>query len=281
MRKLMKLQWHDLRNQLLLLDDGAGPEAIFRTLVAGFRKYRTQFCSEPFSHLRFARYFSMQAADYPVAQSTMRDGEFRYFKKCIQRYEVREDLYSIMALLCETMERLVTVRIEQCCPRCHHDDFATCKALASGELVMQCAVCFHVQARHGAAFVGGALTFASAADLRLPGRPPAPSLPLPAQLSPRLRVDAGQMVDYNLVVLSYRDADTDSAGLLHNFYRGMPVAIFDDDTDEQGQPGHVIADGYVEPVSTPPPWAPGARWLCRIDKAGMRRVSTPAAGQDS
>lgn len=272
MRKLMKLQWHDLRNRLLLLDDDAAPEAIFRTLVGGFRQYRPQFCSEPFAHMRFARYFSMQAADYPVAQSAMRDDEFRHLKQCIGRYEVRENLHSIMALLCDTMERLVTLRIDECCPECFHDDFATCKVVATGELVMQCAVCFHVEGRDGARYEGGPLAFASASDLRLPGRPPPPSLPLPTHLSPRIRVDAGEMLDYDLVVLSHRDAESDSAGILHDFYRGMPVAIFDDDTDELGQPGHVIADGHAEPAGTLPWRPPSVKWLCRIDRKGMRRV---------
>lgn len=67
MRKLMKLQWHDLRNRLLLLDDDAEPEAIFRTLVGAFRTYLPQFCSRPFAHMGFARYFSMQAWPAPGA----------------------------------------------------------------------------------------------------------------------------------------------------------------------------------------------------------------------
>ncbi|NHZ38367.1 hypothetical protein [Massilia rubra] len=276
MRKLMKHQWHDLRDQLLRLDDHAGPEVIFKTLVAGFRKYRPQFSSGPFAYLRFARYFSMQAADYPVAQSTMRDAEFRHFKKCILRYDVWSDLNSIAGLLSETMERLLTLHIEQCCPRCRHEDFATYQSVATGQLVIQCAVCFHVEGRNSDAYAGGAITFASAADLRLPGRPPATTLPLPAHLSPRIRVDCAGMVDYNLVVLSHRDEETDSAGALHGFYRGMPVAIFDEDINEQGHPGFLVANGHAEPVVNPPPWAPTARWLCRIDKTGVRHAS--AAG---
>ncbi|NHZ42771.1 hypothetical protein [Massilia aquatica] len=275
MRKLMKLQWHDLRDQLLLLDDHAEPEAIFRTLVAYIRQYRPQFTTQPFSHLRFARFFNMQAADYPVAQSTMRDDEWREVKQDMLGYEVRENLHSIMALLSDTLERLITLRIDACCPECGYDDVATYKGLASGEFVMQCALCRHRQGRNGAADVTGPFTFASAADMRLPGRPPAPCLPLPAQLSPRIRVDAGEMVDYNLVVLSHGDAETDSAGTLHDFYRGMPVAIFDHDTGQLGQPGHVIADGHAQPASPAPRWAPTARWLCRIDNNGLRRA--PAA----
>lgn len=277
MRKLMKLQWQELRARLLELGDDAEPEVIFTTLVAGFRRYRPQFSSKPFSDLRFARYFGMRAADYPLAQSALRDAEFRHFKAWLVKYEVRGDLGAIAGLLDEAMRRLLTPHIEQCCPRCGHEDFAIYKSLATRQLVLECGTCFHVQGRHGEPHPGGPITFASAADLRLPGRPAAPVLALPAQLAPRIRVDFGEMLDYNLVVLSRRNQESARAGVLLDFYRGQPVAIVDDDIDEHGLPGHLIADGHAEPAmgTALPPWAADAAWLCRIDKRGIRRLPAP------
>ncbi|MCE3602711.1 hypothetical protein LXA47_03740 [Massilia sp. P8910] len=272
----MKLQWHDLRDRLLDLDDDAAPEAIFKTLVAGFRKYRPQFSSAPFSTYRFARYFSMQAADYPVAQSALRDAEFRHFKTSLRKYEVSPDLDSIAGLLREAMEQLVTLHVEHCCPRCGHWDFATYKSVAAAQFVIECAVCGHVEGRNGEPYAGGTITLPDAHDLLLPGRAAAPATrpPLPPYLTPRIRIDAGDMLNYNLVILSRRDEEADCAGAVIGFYRGMPVAIVADDTDEQGQPGYLIADGHADPVAAAPTWAADARWLCRIDKKGPNVVSS-------
>ncbi|MDM5181105.1 hypothetical protein PO883_28380 [Massilia sp. DJPM01] len=289
MRRLMKNQWHDLRDQLLKLDDSAEPERIFATLVAGFRKYRAQFSSKPFSGRRFAQYFSMKAVDYPVKQSAMRDEAFRHFKTAIEQYEVRTHLASIEGILHDAMEQLLVIQVEQRCPVCGPSDFMLFKAVGSGQLVLECQDCFHVQGCAGEPYDQSGITYARNDDLgplpapvalaRAPDavqakRRQATSDELSASgRSPRIRVDSGEMLDYNLVVLSRRDEETDSSGALISFYRGMPVAIFDEDTDEQGRVDDLVADGHAEPVTEPPRWCPDAKWLCKIDKAGIRHAS--------
>ncbi|MDQ1811833.1 hypothetical protein RBA41_00805 [Massilia sp. CCM 9210] len=283
MRRLMKTQWHDLRDQLLKLDDNAEPERIFSTLVAGFRKYRAQFSSKPFSHRRFAQYFSMKAADYPVAQSGMRDDAFRHFKTRIGQYEVKTDLDSIVVTLHDAIEQLLVVHVEQCCPVCGQSDAYMYKTVGTGQLVLECQDCFHVQGCAGEPYDQSRVTYARNDDISAldpvatcarAGDGVAANGPQAAPgRTARIRVDFGDMLEYNLVVLSRRDEETDSCGAPVSFYRGMPVAIFDEDTDEQGNLDDLIADGHAEPVTVPPPWCPDATWLCRIDKNGIRHAS--------
>jgi hypothetical protein len=73
------------------------------------------------------------------------------------------------------------------------------------------------------------------------------------------------------VLLSQTDEKTDSAGNPIRLVEGLTVHVYMDDPDEAGIPGALVADGVVEP-SPGVGWTAPAKWCCRIDSEGIRRL---------
>ena len=59
----------------------------------------------------------------------------------------------------------------------------------------------------------------------------------------RIYVDFNEMVDYNTVLLSKDDTKMDSEGNVITFYEGMPVSIYMDDVDGNGEVDNLVAEG--------------------------------------
>jgi hypothetical protein len=87
---------------------------------------------------------------------------------------------------------------------------------------------------------------------------------------PRVRVDFNEMVAENLVLLAKGDDVSDSAGGQVRLTEGMAVHIYEEDPDEDGNPGALIADGVVE-RNEAGGWTSAAKWNCRINSRGIRR----------
>jgi hypothetical protein len=87
----------------------------------------------------------------------------------------------------------------------------------------------------------------------------------------RLYVDFNEMVEPDLVLLSKTDEQVDSSGRPVRLYEGLSVHVYMDDPDEHGKPGALVADGLVE-RSPGTGWTAPAKWCCRIDSKGIRRI---------
>ena len=61
----------------------------------------------------------------------------------------------------------------------------------------------------------------------------------------RIYVDFNEMVDDNTVLLSKEDTKVDSEGNTITFHEGMPVSIYTDDEDENGEKDNLIAEGVA------------------------------------
>lgn len=98
---------------------------------------------------------------------------------------------------------------------------------------------------------------------------------------PRIYVDFNEMVTDNVVLLSKDDAKCDSAGNIVNFYEGMPVALYMDDLDADGNPDDLMAAGVAVRynLSAYPYWR-HVRWCCLIDGDGIRHQSEIKARPD-
>ncbi len=88
---------------------------------------------------------------------------------------------------------------------------------------------------------------------------------------PRLYVDFNEMLDEDLVLLSKGDVKADSSGADIDLHAGMRVHIYMDDVDENGVEDPLIADGVVE-AAPRTGWSAAAKWCCRIDTKGIRRL---------
>lgn len=86
----------------------------------------------------------------------------------------------------------------------------------------------------------------------------------------RLPVDFNEMVAQDLVLLAREDERYDSSGNLIAFSQGVRVHLYQEDADDSGAPGFLLATGTVE-RNTSDGWSAGVRWCCRID--GWKRLS--------
>ena len=88
----------------------------------------------------------------------------------------------------------------------------------------------------------------------------------------RIKVDFNEMVGSDLVLLSTEDSKADSNGMTVNLSEGRRVDLYQEDSDEDGNPDYLVATGLVERNSADD-WSSHVRWCCRIDKDGIRHLS--------
>ena len=91
-------------------------------------------------------------------------------------------------------------------------------------------------------------------------------------MNPRVYVDFNEMPTSDEVLLSQEDSKLDSAGNLVDFTDGNAVAVYMDDTDEDGNPDKLLADG-VAIRNVHGGWTSVAKWILKIDSRGIRRES--------
>ena len=87
---------------------------------------------------------------------------------------------------------------------------------------------------------------------------------------PRIYVDFNEMLDGNIVLLSVNDSKMDSEGNVIQFYEGLPVYIYSDDIDENGNEDNIIANGFAVKydLSKDKHWS-HVKWRCQIDNDGI------------
>ncbi|MDE7423153.1 MAG: hypothetical protein K2N51_05615 [Lachnospiraceae bacterium] len=85
----------------------------------------------------------------------------------------------------------------------------------------------------------------------------------------RIYVDFNEMVDNNTVLLSKDDTKIDSKGNQINFYEGMPVSIYMDDVNGNGEVDNLIAEGIAIRNDFPISNWQHVKWCCRIDTNGI------------
>lgn len=89
---------------------------------------------------------------------------------------------------------------------------------------------------------------------------------------PRIRVDFNEMVEDNLVLLSTEDKALDSAGNSVELAEGREVNVYEEDSDDRGNPDFLVATGLVE-RNRAQDWSSHVRWCCRINADGVRHLS--------
>lgn len=86
----------------------------------------------------------------------------------------------------------------------------------------------------------------------------------------RIYVDFNELVNENTVLLSKNDTTADSDGNIITFYEGMPVSIYSDDVDDNGEEDNLFAEGIAVKIdlSAYGNWK-NIKWCCCIDENGI------------
>jgi hypothetical protein len=87
----------------------------------------------------------------------------------------------------------------------------------------------------------------------------------------RVHADFNGLSGDNILCLSHEDTSVDAEENVIPLHEGMTVTVFDEDQDDQGRRGNLIATGIVEPSHV---WLRcRSRWILRIDENGVRNES--------
>ena len=82
----------------------------------------------------------------------------------------------------------------------------------------------------------------------------------------RIYIDFNERVDGNVFLLSKDDSKVDSKGNTVTFYEDMPLRIWSDDLDDEGNPDNLLADVVAVKVdlSEYSSWS-HVKWCCKVD----------------
>lgn len=88
----------------------------------------------------------------------------------------------------------------------------------------------------------------------------------------RFYVDLNEQVDTDIFLLSKDDTKDDSKGNTVAFYENMPILIWSDDGDEEGNQDNLLADA-VAIKNVYRPWSSYVKWCCKIDMSTLMHES--------
>ena len=88
----------------------------------------------------------------------------------------------------------------------------------------------------------------------------------------RIYVDFNEMIEDNLVILSYTDTKENSNGKKIKLKEGLKVKLYSDDLCGCNDTDNLIAEGIVE-LNLSGNWEREAKWNCRISKKGIYNES--------
>ena len=86
----------------------------------------------------------------------------------------------------------------------------------------------------------------------------------------RIYVDLNERVDKDIFLLSKEDSKVDSKGNIVMFYENMPILIWSDDCDEEGNPDNLFADAVAikADLRICSVWS-YVKWWCRVDMSTL------------
>ncbi|MBR6770549.1 MAG: hypothetical protein IKM28_04815 [Lachnospiraceae bacterium] len=87
----------------------------------------------------------------------------------------------------------------------------------------------------------------------------------------RIYVDFNELVDDNIVLLSKSDTKIDSKGNIVTFYEGMPISVYSDDIDENGEIDNLIAEGIARKQNLGGNWQ--EMWCCHMEPNSIMHES--------
>lgn len=165
MRSLSPKVWHELQSTMTLLSDKSSLRDMLEVILMWIRRNYEYFSVEPFSAYSFDQLSNVKEKLMPVEFSTFRLGDIAHVRKVILGYKAN-DVEAIARLLRDTIEELVTIEIDEQCPRCESPGMRIFIGKQNGLLAFQCNVCGHSHYSDGSKVEIGGLDFVSEVRLR-------------------------------------------------------------------------------------------------------------------
>lgn len=165
MRSLSTKVWHELQSTVTLLGDKSSPRDVLEMILMWIRRNYKYFAVDPFSAYSFDQLSNVNEKLMPVEFSTFRLDDIAHFRGIILRYKA-SDVEAIARFLRDTIEELVTIEIDEQCPRCESPAMRIFIGNQNGLLAFQCNVCGHSHYSDGSKVEIGGLEFVSEVRLR-------------------------------------------------------------------------------------------------------------------
>jgi hypothetical protein len=89
---------------------------------------------------------------------------------------------------------------------------------------------------------------------------------------PLFYVDFNELMEIDVVLLSQTDIKKDVGGKDIQLLEGLPIAIYSDDTGDDGKPDNLVAEGVVI-RNKYTGYYPHVKWCCQISSPGIRHQS--------
>lgn len=165
MRSLSPKIWHELQSAVTFLNEDSSLRDVLELILRWLRSNYECFTVEPFSTYSFDELANIDEKSMAVNFSTFKPSDIAHFKKIILGCQARE-VEAIARFLRDTIEELVTIEIDEQCPRCESDGMRVFIGKQNGLLAYQCSVCGHSHYSDGSKVEVGGLEFASEVRLR-------------------------------------------------------------------------------------------------------------------
>ncbi|WP_397380057.1 hypothetical protein [Pseudomonas sp.] len=149
----------------MLLSEESSLRDVLGVVLFWVRSNYKYFTVESFSNYGFDEFSHVNESMMPVDYSSFLPSDITRFKKVILEYQAK-DVESIARFLRDTIEVLITVEVDEQCPRCESDGMRVFIGRHNGLLAYQCNVCGHSHYIDGSKVEVGGLEFVSEVVLR-------------------------------------------------------------------------------------------------------------------
>lgn len=165
MRALPTKIWQQFQLAVAGLSDEAPLRKVLEVVLLWVRVNCKYLTDEPFSMYGFDEIAKIDEEAMPVECSSFKAGDLRNFKSVVQRRQGR-DVEAIARFVRDTVEELVTIEVDQQCPKCGAEVMRVFVGRKNGLLAYQCSVCGYAYYSDGSRVEGGGLEFAHERQLR-------------------------------------------------------------------------------------------------------------------
>lgn len=160
--------WRELQLAVMQLSEESSLREILMVILSWVRGNYKYFTVEPFSSYGLDGFSHVNENLMPVDYSSFSPSDIAHFKKVILEYQARE-VESIARFLRDAMEALLTLEVDQKCPRCESYGMRIFIGRHNGLLAYQCNICGHSHYIDGSRVEVGGLEFADEVKLRNAG----------------------------------------------------------------------------------------------------------------
>lgn len=165
MRALPTKIWQQFQFAVANLSDEAPLRKILEVVLLWIRVNCKYLADEPFSIYGFDEIAKIDEETMPVDYSSFKASDLINFKSIVQRRQAR-DVEVIARFLRDTVEELVTIEVDQQCPKCESEGMRIFVGRHNGLLACQCNVCGYAHYADGSRVEVDGLEFARERQLR-------------------------------------------------------------------------------------------------------------------